>query len=181
MFMASSGAAGSFLGCPDQPHRSHSVGKWSTQLQRSESLPSPEYNDASSLTHTPKAKKLSRLPHVFDRVLQLPFHSDTEVLVQETPDSFHFVANSENITIPDDYQALVVEIFPGLTKIVVLKDTDSGDDNPSMDELEIDTWRCRLPATVRPEMVNARCIEGQLIVTVPKTLESGESCWWAKC
>ncbi|KAB5568364.1 hypothetical protein DKX38_002157 [Salix brachista] len=129
-----------------------------------------QYNDASSLTHTPKAKKLYRLPHVFDRVLELPFHSDTEVLVQETPDSFHFVANSENITIPDDYQALVVEIFPGLTKIVVLKDTDSGDDNPSMDELEIDTWRCRLPATVRPEMANARCIEGQLIVTVPKTL-----------
>ncbi|KAF9686948.1 hypothetical protein SADUNF_Sadunf02G0043200 [Salix dunnii] len=128
------------------------------------------YNDTSSLTHNPKAKKLNRLPHVFDRVLELPFHSDTEVLVQETPDSFRFVANSENITIPDDYQALVVDIFPGLTKIVVLKDTDSGDHNPSMDELEIDTWRCRLPATVRPEMVNARCIEGQLMVTVPKTL-----------
>ncbi|KAL9395824.1 hypothetical protein Peur_010077 [Populus x canadensis] len=133
------------------------------------SITTTQYNDASR-TLTPNAKKLKRLPHVFARVLELPFHSDTDVLVQETPDSFRFVANSENITIPDDYQAHAVEIFPGLTKIVVIKETDSGDHYPSMDELEIDTWRCRLPATVRPEMASARCIEGQLVVTVPKNL-----------
>ncbi|KAG6783906.1 hypothetical protein POTOM_009588 [Populus tomentosa] len=133
------------------------------------SITATQHNDAS-LTPTPNVKKLKRLPHVFARVLELPFHSDTDVLVQETPDSFRFVANIENITIPDDYQAHVVEIFPGLTKIVVIKETDSGDHYPSMDKLEIDTWRCRLPATVRPERASASCIEEQLVVTVPKTL-----------
>ncbi|CAK7346564.1 unnamed protein product [Dovyalis caffra] len=126
--------------------------------------------DAASPTYIPKAKKLKRLPHVFARVLELPFHSNTDVLVQETPDRFRIVANSESITVRDDYQAHVVEIFPGVTKIVVIRETDSDDHDLSVDVLDNQTWRFRLPATVRLDMASTRCIRGQLIVTIPKAL-----------
>ncbi|XP_057963946.1 uncharacterized protein LOC131155055 [Malania oleifera] len=110
-----------------------------------------------------RQKKLRRLPHIFARVLELPFHADADVSVQETSDSFRFVAATD--AVGEDVRADMVEIYPGVTKIVIrganLLDL-------SLDELELDTWRFRLPASTRPELANAVYREGELVVTVPK-------------
>lgn len=41
----------------------------------------------------------------------------------------------------------------------------------SLDQLELDIWRFRLPQSTRPELASAVCIDGELIVTVPKAEE----------
>uniref|UniRef100_A0A803PBH7 SHSP domain-containing protein n=1 Tax=Cannabis sativa TaxID=3483 RepID=A0A803PBH7_CANSA len=38
----------------------------------------------------------------------------------------------------------------------------------SLDELELDMWRFRLPETTRPELARAVFVDGELIVTVLK-------------
>lgn len=107
-------------------------------------------------------KKLRRLPHIFSRVLELPFKSDADVAVEESSDCFRFVAVTDDI---GDIRAHTVEIHPGVTKIVI-----RGGDvvELTMDELELDMWRFRLPATTRPELASAVYVDGELVVTVPK-------------
>ncbi|KAG6582302.1 hypothetical protein SDJN02_20585, partial [Cucurbita argyrosperma subsp. argyrosperma] len=116
--------------------------------------------DQSLLNH----KKLRRLPHVFSRVLELPFRSDADVLVEENPDCFRFIAETDG-NISDGVRAHAVEIHPGVIKIVV-RETASLE--MTMDELELDMWRFRLPETTRPELASAAFVDGELIVTVPK-------------
>ncbi|XP_023527185.1 uncharacterized protein LOC111790497 [Cucurbita pepo subsp. pepo] len=116
--------------------------------------------DQSLLNH----KKLRRLPHVFSRVLELPFRSDADVLVEENPDCFRFIAETDG-NISDGVRAHAVEIHPGVIKIVV-RETSSLE--MTMDELELDMWRFRLPETTRPELASAVFVDGELIVTVPK-------------
>ncbi|XP_022956078.1 uncharacterized protein LOC111457880 [Cucurbita moschata] len=116
--------------------------------------------DQSLLNH----KKLRRLPHVFSRVLELPFRSDADVLVEENPDCFRFIAETDG-DISDGVRAHAVEIHPGVIKIVV-RETASLE--MTMDELELDMWRFRLPETTRPELASAAFVDGELIVTVPK-------------
>ncbi|KAJ7954870.1 Heat shock 22 kDa protein [Quillaja saponaria] len=110
-------------------------------------------------------KKLRRLPHVFSRVLELPFRSDADVSVEENTDCFRFVAETDSI---GDVRAHTVEIHPGVTKIVV---RESGSVELSLDELELDIWRFRLPESTRPELASASFVDGELIVTVPKAEE----------
>lgn len=43
-----------------------------------------------------------------------------------------------------------------------------------LDELELDMWRFRLPQSTRPELASAVCVDGELIVTVPKGEEEEE-------
>lgn len=122
------------------------------------------FNVASSST----PKKLRRLPHVFAKVLELPFHSGADVSVQETSHSFCFtVAVSPN----DDnmVRAHTIEIYPGVTKIVI-KRTDGGDLSSAVNEVgdHFDKWRFRLPASTRPELASATCTGQELVVTVPK-------------
>ncbi|KAK9933274.1 hypothetical protein M0R45_020475 [Rubus argutus] len=112
------------------------------------------------LTH----KKLRRLPHVFSRVLELPFRSDADVLIEENPDCFRFVAETDNFG--DDVRAHTVEIHPGVTKIVVRESGSAAE--LTLDELELDMWRFRLPESTRPELARAVFVDGELIVTVPK-------------
>lgn len=51
-----------------------------------------------------------------------------------------------------------------------------------LDQLELDMWRFRLPQSTRPELASAVCVDGELIVTVPKgeaeEMEDGESELW---
>lgn len=108
-------------------------------------------------------KKLRRLPHVFSRVLELPFRSDADVSVEEFPDFFRFVAMADDMG--EDVRAHTVEIHPGVTKIVV---RGGGFEGLSLDELELDVWRFRLPESTRPELASAVCVDGELVVTVPK-------------
>ncbi|XP_015888179.2 uncharacterized protein LOC107423169 isoform X2 [Ziziphus jujuba] len=108
-------------------------------------------------------KKLRRLPHVFSRVLELPFRSDADVSVEESADCFRFIAETDNIG--GGVRAHMVEIHPGVTKIVV---RESGSAELTLDELELDMWRFRLPESTRPELASAVLVDGELIVTVPK-------------
>lgn len=108
-------------------------------------------------------KKLRRLPHIFAKVLELPFYSNADVLVEETPNSFRFAATTD--CIGDDVRAHTIEIYPGVTKIVI-RGRDILD--LSVDELELDLWRFRLPECTLPEMAIAQYIDGELIVVVPK-------------
>ncbi|XP_010551714.1 PREDICTED: uncharacterized protein LOC104822262 [Tarenaya hassleriana] len=118
-------------------------------------------------------KKLQRLPHIFDRILELPFRSDADVSVEEMPDCFKFSADTDGFLAGDGggVRAHMVEIHPSVVKIVVrLNGSSLG---PSLlDELELDVWRVRLPESTRPELVTVVCDDGELIVTVPKTSEN---------
>ncbi|XP_039037831.1 uncharacterized protein LOC120175232 [Hibiscus syriacus] len=116
-------------------------------------------------------KKLRRLPHIFSRVLELPFRSDADVAVEENPNCFKFVVETDG-RIGDVVRAHTVEIHPGVTKIVIR--SDSLVDFGLLDDLELDMWRFRLPETTRPELASAVYEDGELIVTVPKGGEVDE-------
>ncbi|XVF28827.1 hypothetical protein REPUB_Repub15cG0065800 [Reevesia pubescens] len=122
-------------------------------------------SQAQSLLTGGSHKKLRRLPHIFSRVLELPFRSDADVAVEESPDCFKFVAETDG-RIGDVVRAHTVEIHPGVTKIVIR--SNSLVDFSSLDDLELDMWRFRLPETTRPELASAVYEDGELIVTVPK-------------
>ncbi|CAI0559469.1 unnamed protein product [Linum tenue] len=114
-------------------------------------------------------KKLRRLPHIFNRVLELPFRSDAEVVVEESPDCFRFVAEADDV---GEVRAHTIEIHPGVTKIVIRPNGHM--ELPSLDDLELDMWRFRLPESTRPDLASAVFTDGELIVTVPKGEEVDE-------
>lgn len=58
-----------------------------------------------------------------------------------------------------------MEIYPGVTKVVI---RGNGVIDVSGTELELDLWRFRLPASMRPELASAAYEDGELVVTVPK-------------
>ncbi|CAK9150870.1 unnamed protein product [Ilex paraguariensis] len=129
-------------------------------------------------------KKLKRLPHVFNKVLELPFRSDADVTVEETSEFFRFVAEIDDedaVGVGDEVRAHAVEIHPGVTKIVVRSGgVGDGVIEELLDNLKVDTWRFRLPATTRTELAQAVFVDGELIVTVPKGgEEEGGSEGWA--
>ncbi|KAK9281705.1 hypothetical protein L1049_004609 [Liquidambar formosana] len=132
------------------------------------------YDVASTLSEATrlafnKQKKLRRLPHIFAKVLELPFHSDADVSVEETPDSLRFAAPTDGVG--DDVHAHSVEIYPGVTKIVMRGNNLL---DLSLDELALDMWRFRLPPCSRPEMASAAYRDGELVVIVPKGAVSEE-------
>ncbi|GFZ19705.1 hypothetical protein Acr_28g0004100 [Actinidia rufa] len=128
------------------------------------------YDVASALSEA-KQKKLRRLPHIFAKVLELPFHADADVSVQETSDRFRFVVNTDDIG-GEDIRAHTIEIYPGVTKIVI-RGTEVLD--LAVGELELDMWRFRLPSSTKPELATAAYSDGELVVTVPKDVSFGGS------
>lgn len=115
------------------------------------------------------SKKLRRLPHIFAKVLELPFAADADVAVEEDAAELRFVAAAEGFS-AGGARAHAVEIHPGVTKVVVL-DLSAGvgvgsDDGAAA--FELDRWRFRLPPCTRPAMATATYAEGELVVTVPK-------------
>lgn len=114
-------------------------------------------------------RKLRRLPHIFSKVLELPFAADADVTVQEEANGFHFVVAAGGV-VGEDVRAHAVEIHPGITKVVIRDGGDDGGNNLSLllDDLELDRWRFRLPPCTRPELASAMYADGELIVTVPK-------------
>lgn len=89
--------------------------------------------------------------------------------MEESPDCFKFVAETDGIS---DVRAHMVEIHPGVTKIVIRPGNDV--DFASLDRLELDVWRFRLPESTRPELASAVYEDGELTVTVPKGQGNGE-------
>ncbi|KAK1263495.1 hypothetical protein QJS04_geneDACA009499 [Acorus gramineus] len=124
------------------------------------------------------AKKLRRLPHVFARVLQLPFRADADVEVHDSPGSLRFVAATDDDLGPG-VRALPVEIHPGITKVYIEAPGLRRLGIPAVSELELDVWRFRLPASTRPELASAAYEDGELVVTVPKgaVAEAEEEVW----
>ncbi|KAF8401717.1 hypothetical protein HHK36_012663 [Tetracentron sinense] len=114
-----------------------------------------------------RQKKLRRLPHIFSRVLELPFHSDADVMIEENSDCFRFVAVTDDVG--EDVRAHTIEIYPGVTKIVI---RGSNVLELSLEEFELDLWRFRLPPSARPELASAVYVGGELVVTVPKGVNS---------
>ncbi|KAL2510694.1 hypothetical protein Adt_16294 [Abeliophyllum distichum] len=57
------------------------------------------YDIASALAraNSYRQKKLRRMTHIFAKVLELPFHSNADVSVEETSDSFKFTAATDDI------------------------------------------------------------------------------------
>ncbi|KAL5217659.1 hypothetical protein ABZP36_018343 [Zizania latifolia] len=125
-------------------------------------------------------KDLRRLPHVYSKVLELPFPADTDVAVFEGPDAFHFVA--AGATGPSEVRVRTVRIHPGVVKVVVKAGAGGRDDDD--DDMELDKWRSRLPEASCPAMAVAGYVNGQLVVTVPKGRdgvegdhEGGDEAW----
>ncbi|KAK1437282.1 hypothetical protein QVD17_03072 [Tagetes erecta] len=119
-----------------------------------------------------RQKKLRRLPHIFAKVLELPFYSDADVSIHETSESLKFVVDTDD-DIGSDIAAHTIEIYPGVTKIVVggTRIVNNRVDNCSVNEMEIDVWRFRLPASTMPELATASFSDGELVVVVPKVME----------
>ncbi|KAI3678902.1 hypothetical protein L6452_38206 [Arctium lappa] len=119
-----------------------------------------------------RQKKLRRLPHIFAKVLELPFYSDADVSVHETSDSLKFVVDTDDDDIGTDIAAHTIEIYPGVTKIVVggtrVVNNCADNSNNLVNELELDVWRFRLPASTQPELATASFSDGELVVVVPK-------------
>lgn len=124
------------------------------------------------------SKKLRRLPHIFSRVLELPLRSNADVAVEESHDCFKFVAETDGGGERGGggrggVSAYMVEIHPGVIKILV-RTNESSSLGLSLDELELDVWRFRLPESTRPDLVTVDYdVHGELVVTVPKIEANG--------
>ncbi|KAK1412808.1 hypothetical protein QVD17_34327 [Tagetes erecta] len=121
----------------------------------------------SSITPPMPLKKLQRLPHVFSNVLELPLRSQADVFIQDTSDCFKFTANIDSNAFSGQVRAYAVNIHPGVIKVVI-RGGNIGEVELLLDQLEIDVWRFRLPATTRPELSTAVVAGRKLVVTVPK-------------
>ncbi|EHA8590097.1 hypothetical protein COCNU_scaffold014986G000010 [Cocos nucifera] len=123
-----------------------------------------------------RQKKLRRLPHIFSKVLELPLAADADVAVHEGPDDFRFVAAAGDLA-GGTFRAHAVRIHPGVMKVVVRANRRAGgggDADRDLDDLEFDRWRFRLPPCTRPALATADCIDGELVVTVPKAKGSDD-------
>ena len=107
-----------------------------------------------------------------DQSPRAPFYSDADVFVEETSDCFRFVADTDDDVVGGEVRAHTVEIYPGVTKIVIrgieVVDLLAG-------ELEIDMWRFHLQELTLPELATSAYEDGELVVTVPKDLNSDGS------
>ncbi|XP_031478422.1 uncharacterized protein LOC116249318 [Nymphaea colorata] len=122
-----------------------------------------------SFSITGRQKNLRRLPHIFSRVLELPFHAEADVSVQEDEACFRFALITDQIT--GDVEAHLVEVIPGVSKIIIRGENML---ELSFDELELDLWRFRLPPSTRPDLAKAAYIAGELIITVPKSADCSD-------
>ncbi|XP_002970016.2 17.4 kDa class I heat shock protein [Selaginella moellendorffii] len=111
------------------------------------------------------SKPLKRMPHLFAKVLQLPFRSDKDVEVHETPECYMFAIQHSGLA-AEDVRVQVLEIVPGAVKVVVGLLSSSSDEN------QVDCWRFRLPPTTSPEATRVEYSDEVLLVTVPK-IEAG--------
>ncbi|GAB4851075.1 hypothetical protein Ancab_030373 [Ancistrocladus abbreviatus] len=116
-------------------------------------------------------KKLLRLPHIFSKVLELPFNSDADVQIEDSPECLRFVARTDYDL--GEVRAHIVEVYPELKKVVISKRGSNGSLGSELlltDEMELDVWRFRLPAEARLELAKAVYGGGKLVVIMPKTV-----------
>jgi hypothetical protein len=89
------------------------------------------------------------VPHIFAKVLELPFTTDVDISVKEGTAALRFVAATDGFS-PTGVCAHTVETHPGITKVVV-RDLSAG---PGADDgavgFKLDRWRFCLPARAPP-------------------------------
>lgn len=90
------------------------------------------------------------------------------ISIQETSESFLFMAKTDDMRL-QNVRADVIEIYPGVMKVVI-KEMKGGGDEFLLDAYELNLCRFRLPDSTRPEMTTANCFAGELVITVPKSL-----------
>ncbi|XP_074590786.1 uncharacterized protein LOC141846646 [Curcuma longa] len=116
-----------------------------------------------------RQKKLRRLPHVFSKVLELPFSAEADVAVEEDAEGFRFAAATDELW--SAVRAHAIEIHPGVMKVVV-RDGGGGGGGCELGEgIDLNRWRFRLPSCTRPALATAAYADGALVVTVPKRPE----------
>ncbi|KAG0468726.1 hypothetical protein HPP92_018054 [Vanilla planifolia] len=113
--------------------------------------------------HPTPAKKLKRLPHIFSKVLELPYGSDADVYVEEDHSEFRFFVTTDGVGRRVRVDAVV--IHPGVMKVVVSED---GGGVGGEGDYDLDRWRFRLPPSSRPALATAEYVRGELMVMVPK-------------
>ncbi|XP_042457914.1 uncharacterized protein LOC122042050 [Zingiber officinale] len=120
-----------------------------------------------------RQKKLCRLPHVFSKVLELPFSAEADVAVEEDADGFRFAAATDEFW--GAVRAHAIEIHPGVMKVVVRDGGGGGGGGGGGYELgegiDMNRWRFRLPPCTRPALATAAYADGELVVMVPKRAE----------
>ncbi|XP_010684360.2 uncharacterized protein LOC104898930 [Beta vulgaris subsp. vulgaris] len=114
----------------------------------------------------PNNKKLRRLPHVFSKSLELPFDLDADVRVEEHHDCFKFSVKVDHGEIIDGFTAHVVEVHPGITKVVIRRRENLA--QLIVDDLRFHVWQVRLPPCARAELATVDYDCGELVVKVPK-------------
>lgn len=122
------------------------------------------------------SKKLRRLPHIFGKLLELPFYSDADVSIHETSESLRFVVDTDD-DIGSDIAAHTIQICPGVIKVVVRNEASFVASGVGDGDLSL--WRFRLPEYTQPELATAAFSDGELVVTVPKdvNLVRNEGVW----
>lgn len=125
-------------------------------------------------------KKLRRLPHIFSKVLELPLSFDAHVSVSESPAWLRFAASADDSFLLYSsagvgVHAHAVEIHPGVMKVVVRSGGGGGGGDFDEEDMELDRWRFRLPDGTRPRLATAECIDGELVVTVPKGFDDEDA------
>ncbi|XP_049411307.1 uncharacterized protein LOC125874457 [Solanum stenotomum] len=124
-------------------------------------------NFSEQQQHIPNSsmKKLRRLSHVFNYFREFSFCSDADAAIEEKEGFYRFMAKIEiEGSGNGQVRAKVVEIHPGVTKIIVRKGNGDGED----EQLNVGTWRYRLPASTMLELATTVFVDGELIVTGPK-------------
>ncbi|GMH08436.1 hypothetical protein Nepgr_010276 [Nepenthes gracilis] len=144
--------------------------------KRNQTALSDSSSEPSALTTTnAQNKKLRRLPHVFGKVLELPFNADTDVRIEERADCFCFVAKTDSDL--GRVRVHIVRVHPGLKRAVIRR--IDGNLEMLIDDLDLNVWRFRLPAVAQLELTKAVYGGGQLVVTVPKN--GGSENEWRVC
>ncbi|GAB2210248.1 hypothetical protein Droror1_Dr00015511 [Drosera rotundifolia] len=115
---------------------------------------------------TTNPRKLRRLPHIFTKTLELPLSADADITLEQHPNFLLYTSSpspSHHVT------AHVIQLHPGLTKLVVLLANGTVDDGLG------DVMRLRLPEGAVPELATAAVREGMLVVKVP--MKKGGERW----
>lgn len=126
--------------------------------------------------------QLRRMPHVFCKLLDLPFPVETNVVIEERREAYAFMIRQPGLQ-KADIVAETVEIVPGAIK-VILRGADrirAALTKDSSLPATTENWRARLPTCTIPESAKASYAHGIITITIPKLLPAREHAHRSPC